>query len=79
MGRPLVADPFPLYRELREIDPVHREDNGVWYLTRYSRLRTGAAIERFRPYGLGDRLVGEAGDSLSMRVGRLDVLPRRPT
>ena len=34
MGRPLVADPFPLYHELREIEPVHREPNGIWYLTR---------------------------------------------
>jgi cytochrome P450 len=36
MGRPLVADPYPLYEELRQEDPVHREENGVWYLTRYS-------------------------------------------
>ena len=35
MGRPLVADPFPLYHELRAIDPVHREANGMWYLTRF--------------------------------------------
>ena len=36
MGRPLVADPYPLYEELREIAPVHREPNGLWYLTRYA-------------------------------------------
>ena len=36
MGRPLVDDPFPLYDELRRIDPVHREPNGMWYLTRFA-------------------------------------------
>lgn len=35
-GRPLVADPFPLYAELRELAPVHREPNGMWYLTRFA-------------------------------------------
>src|SRR5437879_1155656 len=36
MGRPLVDDPFPLYHELRDIDPVHQEPNGMWYLTRFA-------------------------------------------
>jgi cytochrome P450 len=68
MGRPLVADPFPLYRELREIDPVHREDNGVWYLTRYADCERVLRSNEFGHDGMGDRLVREAGDSLSMKV-----------
>ena len=68
MGRPLVADPFPLYHELREIAPVHREDNGVWYLTRYSDCERVLRSNDFGHYGLGERLVGEAGDSRSMRL-----------
>jgi cytochrome P450 len=36
MGRPLVDDPYPFYAELRTVDPVHREENGFWYLSRYS-------------------------------------------
>ncbi|HEY2301905.1 MAG TPA: cytochrome P450, partial [Acidimicrobiales bacterium] len=68
MGRPLVADPFPLYRRLREIAPVHREDNGVWYLTRYSDCERVLRSNDFGHYGLGPRLVGEAGDSRSMRL-----------
>src|SRR5258708_25120663 len=29
-------DPYPLYRALREVAPVHRSDlDGVWYLSRY--------------------------------------------
>ncbi len=68
MGRPLVADPFPLYRELREIDPVHREDNGVWYLTRFADCERVLRSNEFGHDGMGDRLVREAGDSLSMRV-----------
>jgi cytochrome P450 len=68
MGRPLVADPFPLYRELRQIDPVHREDNGVWYLTRFADCERVLRSNDFGHYGMGERLVREAGDSLSMRV-----------
>jgi cytochrome P450 len=68
MGRPLVADPFPLYRELREIDPVHREENGVWYLSRYGDCERVLRSNEFGHFGLGERLVGEAADSLSMRL-----------
>jgi cytochrome P450 len=68
MGRPLVADPFPLYQELREIDPVHREENGVWYLTRYADCERVLRSNEFGHYGLGDRLVAEAGESLSMKL-----------
>jgi cytochrome P450 len=31
----LRDDPYPLYAELRESDPVHRSANGPWMLTRY--------------------------------------------
>jgi cytochrome P450 len=68
MGRPLVADPFPLYRELRQIDPVHREDNGVWYLTRFGDCERVLRSNEFGHFGLGERLVSEAGGSLSMRL-----------
>ncbi len=31
------ADPYPLYRAVREASPVHRSDlDGVWYLSRYT-------------------------------------------
>src|SRR5437763_3875821 len=30
-----LADPFPLYRALREHDPVHRMPNGSYFLSRY--------------------------------------------
>lgn len=32
------ADPYPLYRLLREQDPVHRCPDGTWFLTRYADL-----------------------------------------
>lgn len=35
-----AADPFPLYAELREDDPVHRSERlGAWVLTRYDHVR----------------------------------------
>jgi cytochrome P450 len=30
------ADPYPLYRKLRELDPIHRSPAGAWILTRHA-------------------------------------------
>ena len=30
-----LADPFPLYRALREHDPIHRMPDGSYFLSRY--------------------------------------------
>jgi cytochrome P450 len=37
----LLADPLPIYRELRQRDPVHRAPigEGVWVLTRYDDIK----------------------------------------
>ena len=32
------ADPYPTYRALRELSPVHRCPDGTWFLTRYADL-----------------------------------------
>jgi cytochrome P450 len=29
------ANPYPLYHELRDLDPVHRTERGMWLLSRY--------------------------------------------
>jgi len=42
------ADPYPLYRELREIEPVHRSGMGpAWFLTRYEDCRAMLRDNRF--------------------------------
>src|SRR5678815_2650550 len=33
-----LADPYPTYRALRELAPVHRCPDGSWFLTRYADL-----------------------------------------
>lgn len=33
------ADPYPVYRALRETSPVHRCPDGSWFLTRYEDLK----------------------------------------
>jgi cytochrome P450 len=61
MGRPLVDDPFPLYHELRRADPVHREPNGIWYVTRFGDCDR---VFRSPSFGHGDgqtHHMGEAG------------------
>jgi cytochrome P450 len=37
-GRETWRDPFPLYRRLREEDPVHRSPHGFWVLTRFEHV-----------------------------------------
>jgi cytochrome P450 len=38
----LIADPFPYYDRLREVDPVHwNEQNKVWIVTRYDAIEPG--------------------------------------
>src|SRR5688572_13864830 len=60
MGRPLVADPFPLYHELCTIDPVHREPNGLWYLTRFTDCDR---VYRSQSFGHGDGQTHHAGEA----------------
>ncbi|MGE4616872.1 MAG: cytochrome P450, partial [Gammaproteobacteria bacterium] len=31
-------DPYPTYRALRELDPVHRCPDGTWFLTRHADI-----------------------------------------
>lgn len=35
LGRETWRDPFPMYRRLRDEDPVHRSPHGYWVLTRF--------------------------------------------
>ena len=43
------ADPYPHYREMRELDPAHDHPLGFWFLTRYDDvahlLRSGLSVE----------------------------------
>ncbi len=42
-GRQTWRDPFTLYRQLRQVDPVHRSADGYWVLTRFSDVWRAAA------------------------------------
>lgn len=47
-GPEMVADPYPVYRELRETDPVHwHEPFGAWLLTRYDDVNSVLHDPRF--------------------------------
>lgn len=71
----VIADPFPVFRELREHDPVHWSDHlGAWVLTRYddvvfalkdarlSANRIGGFMERLPPERKAE--VAALGESL---------------
>ncbi|MDT3439531.1 MULTISPECIES: cytochrome P450 [unclassified Pseudofrankia] len=53
-------DPYPVYRELREIRPVHRT-LGMWVLTRHADVR-GVLRDRTFSAGLIPRLVSQQAD-----------------
>lgn len=39
LPRSFLEDPFPTYHRLRETDPVHRNRDGTWFITRYEDVR----------------------------------------
>jgi cytochrome P450 len=41
------ADPYPVYRRLREQDPVHRSPLGIWILSRYADIEPLLRDPRF--------------------------------
>ncbi len=46
----VIANPYPLLRELRETDPVHWSDSlGGWVLTRYQDV-IGRSSPDFSPW-----------------------------
>lgn len=44
-----LDDPFPVYRALREHDPVHRMPDGSYFLSRYDDCAAGSASCRRPP------------------------------
>src|SRR5579862_1921635 len=40
LTRDFLENPFPVYRALREADPVHRNEDGSYFLTRHADLET---------------------------------------
>ncbi len=39
MDPQLLADPYPIFRWMREEDPIHRSDLGFWVMTRHEDCR----------------------------------------
>ncbi|WP_433597558.1 cytochrome P450 [Nocardia sp. CA-135953] len=69
-------DPYPLYRELRETQPVHKT-LGMWVLTRHSDVR-GVLLDRSYSAGLIPRLVGEQAERFGQHdVARIEQLGRK--
>lgn len=57
LWRPLdpdcIADPYPMYKRLREQDPVHRSQTGEWIITRYEDVKS---ILRNNTFLVGNRM-----------------------
>jgi cytochrome P450 len=69
-------DPYPQYRRLRELDPVHEHPLGFWFVTAYddvsALLRSGLSVE---DSNLGPGLVREQYDELN-GINETSVLNR---
>lgn len=43
-----ILNPYPMYRELRENDPIHRARTGEWIITRYEDAKAILKDDRFK-------------------------------
>src|SRR2546429_4733472 len=62
----LRSDPYPAYRRLRELEPVHRSPLGFWALSRHAVVVTVQPDPRF---GLFSARVLQAMERLTARDG----------
>lgn len=75
------ADPYPHYREMRELDPAHDHPLGFWFLTRYDDvahlLRSGLSVEdRHLADGpVADQYRAFAGERNAVTLSMLDRDP----
>jgi cytochrome P450 len=53
----LVTDPYPIYQQLREADPVHLSPMGAWVLTRHADVSAVLRDPRFGRAGYQDLLL----------------------
>jgi pimeloyl-[acyl-carrier protein] synthase len=65
------ADPYPAYRRLRELDPVHQTPLGLWILTRYDDVLMALRDPRFGREGFAPLLEAAYGSP-----GEAGTLPR---
>ncbi len=75
------ADPYPHYREVRDLDPVHEHPLGFWFLTRYDDvaqlLRSGLSVEdrNLADGPIADQYRAFAGERNAITLSMLDRDP----
>jgi cytochrome P450 len=83
LGTAGLTDPYRLYRQLREQDPVHRTPHGLWVLTRHAEVTAVLRDPRFgregfeRHFGSGTRSRGTGADGGPADAVRLDQAGHR--
>jgi cytochrome P450 len=70
------ADPYPLYRRLREEDPVHESFQGVWILSRYENVQWVLRDPRFSSDGRNSMLFEAFRESIGQEAAQLQETAR---
>ena len=60
-----LADPYPVYERLRELEPVHRSPSGFWALSRYADVVSALGDDRFAA-AAPERAPGDASAPATM-------------
>ena len=53
------ANPYPMYKQLRETDPVHQTRSGDWFVSRYADVCTVLTDKRFNVINMPDYFRGK--------------------
>ena len=72
------ADPYPFYRRLRELDPVHQTPMGFWVLTRYDDCVAVLRDQRFGREEFQQMLSAVYGDATEQPALPRSMLFRDP-
>jgi pimeloyl-[acyl-carrier protein] synthase len=70
------ADPYPMYRRLREEDPVHETFQGVWVLSRYADVQSVLRDPRFSSDGRNSVLFEAFRESIGQEAAQLQESSR---
>ncbi len=71
------ANPYPFYKRLREIDPVHKSYLGIWVLTKYHDVKMTLRDQRFHADNVPERIYQKGVIYNNDAIKHLAILSRK--